>query len=64
MEDIELVKSKEEVDLGVTITEILTPDKHINKITEAMSLLRRVKMAFSCFDTKMMKKLISSTIRP
>ena len=40
MKDVELVKSKEEVVLGVTVTESLTPDRHINKITgEAMSLL-------------------------
>ena len=65
MEDVELVKSKEEVDLGVTVTESLTPDRHINKITgEAMNLLRRVRMAFSYLDTEMMKKLISSMIRP
>ena len=65
IKDVELVKLKEEVDLGVTVTESLTPDRHINKITgEAMNLLRRVKMAFSYLDTEMMKKLISSMIRP
>ena len=60
-----LKKSKEEEDLGVTFTESLTPDKHINKITgEVMNLLRRIKMSFTYMDVEMMRILISSLIRP
>ena len=60
-----LKKSKEEVDLGVTFTENLTPDKHIDKITrEVTDMLRRIKMAFSYIDVDMMKVLISALIRP
>ena len=65
MGGVSLKKSGEEVDLGVTITESLTPDRHINRITgEVTSLLRRIKMAFSYLDADMMKKLIGSMIRP
>ena len=65
MGGVSLEKSKEEVDLGVTVTEGLTPEKHINKITgEVNNLLRRVKMAFAYIDIDMMKKLIVSLVRP
>ena len=58
-------KSKEEVDLGVTISEEISSDKHIDKITgETMNLLRRIKMAFNYMDEDMMKILISALIRP
>ena len=33
MENTNVTKSKEEVDLGVTITKGLTPDRHIDRIT-------------------------------
>ena len=60
-----LEKTKEEVDLGVTITEKLTSDKHIDKITrELMNMLKRIKIAFSYMDMDMMRTLISSLIRP
>ena len=65
MSGASLEKSKEEVDLGVTVTERLTPEKHINRITgEVSNLLKRVKIAFMYFDVDMMKKLIVSLIRP
>ena len=65
MKGVNLEKSEKEEDLGVTVTDNLTPDKHINRVVgEAMSLLRRVKMAFSYVDTDMIKTLISSMIRP
>ncbi len=39
MDDVKLQKSKEEIDLRVTVTKNLTPDKHIDKITgEKMNL--------------------------
>ena len=65
MENFNLERSTAEVDLGVTITEGLTPDKHINRITgEVTNLLRRIRVAFSYLDADMMKKLITSMIRP
>ena len=65
MNDVQLEKSVEEVDLGVTITEGLTPDRHISRITgEMTSLLRRIKMAFSYLDVDMMRKVICAMIRP
>ena len=65
MEDVRLEKSSEELDLGVTITEGLTPDKHINKMTgKANNLLRRIKMAFIYKDKDMMRKVLVTMIRP
>ena len=61
----QLSKTKQEKDLGVTIQENLTPDRHINKITgEAYNIIRRIKAAFTYLDEEMMKKLIVSMIRP
>ncbi len=41
MDGVKLQKSKEEMDLGVTVTVNLTPDIHIDKITgEMMNLLK------------------------
>ncbi len=58
MDGVNLKKLKE-MDLGVTVTENLTPDRHINKITgERINLLKRIKMAFSYLDEGMIKKLI------
>ena len=65
MDEVSLEKSGVEVDLGVTITEGLTPDRHISRITgEVMNLLRRVKMAFTYLDSDMMRKFIVSLVRP
>ena len=51
-----LKKVKEEGDLGITISENLTLDKHIDKITrEIMNMLKRIKIAFSYMDIDMMK---------
>ncbi len=38
MRDVTLEKSGEEVDLGITITEGLIPDRHISKITGEFSV--------------------------
>ncbi len=60
MDGVKLKKSKEEVNLGVTVTEKLTPDRHIDKITgETMNLLKRVKMAFLYLDEGMIKKVVN-----
>ncbi len=41
MDGVKLKKSKEEMDLEVTVTENLTTDRHIDKITgETMTLLK------------------------
>ncbi len=65
MDGVKLQKSKEEVDLGVIVTENLTPDRHIDKITgETMNLLKRVRIAFSYLDEGMIKKLLTSMLRP
>ena len=65
MEGVGLVKTNEEVDLGVTVTEGLTPDRHIHKVTaKANNLLRRVKMAFTYLDKDMMRKIIVTMVRP
>ena len=64
MENVSLKKSKKEVDLGMTITRSLIPDRPIDKITgEVSSLLRRIEMAFSYLDADMMRKLITVMIR-
>ena len=65
MEGVKLEKSSEEVDLGVTITQGLTPDRHISKITrKATNLLRRIKMAFTYLDKDMIRKMFITMIRP
>ena len=65
MDGAVLKKTKEELDLGVTITEGLTSDRHIDKIMgEVTNLLKRIRMAFSYIDADMMKTLITSLIRP
>ncbi len=47
------------------ITDKLTFGKHINRITgETYKLLRNIKTAFTYLDEEMMKKLITSMIRP
>ena len=51
--------------MGVTISEGLNPDKHINRITgEVTNLLRRIRMGFSYLDVDIIKNLFSSMIRP
>ncbi len=51
--------------LGVTVTDKLTFGKHINRITgEAYNLLRNIKVAFTYLDEQMVKKLITTMIRP
>ena len=64
MNGVRLEKSKE-VDLGVTVTEDLTPDKHIDKIAGGMmNLLKRVRVAFLYLDERMIKKILTSVVRP
>ncbi len=59
------MKKTEEKDLGVTITDKLAFGKHINGITgETYNLLRNIKATFTYLDEEMVKKLITSMIRP
>ena len=58
-------KASEEKDLGVICDEDLSPEKHINKITgESMNLLKNIRTAFAYLDESMMKKIITTMIRP
>ncbi len=59
------MKKTDEKDLGVTITDKLAFGKHINRITgETYNLIRNIKAAFTNLDEEMVKKLITSMIRP
>ena len=52
-------------DLGVWITDNLSPEKYINEITgDTYQLLKNIRMAFKYLDEEMIKKLITSLIRP
>ena len=46
------------------MTDNLSPEKHINKITgDTYQLLRNIRMAFKYLDEEMINKLITSLIR-
>merc|ERR1712035_231476 len=65
MGEVGIKKTKEEKDLGITISENLTPEIHVNNIVSATyELLRKIKRAFTYMDEEMMKKLIEYMIRP
>ena len=50
--------------LGVWITNKLSPDKHINRITgDTYQQLRNIRIAFKYLDEEMINKLIMSLIR-
>ena len=58
-------KTKEEKDLGVNIMDNLSPEKHVNRITaETYNLLRNIRVAFIYVDEEMIKKLVTTLIRP
>ena len=58
-------KAEEEKDLGVTVQNDLSPEKHINKIVGATyRLLVNMRVAFHYMDVEMLRKLIVSIIRP
>ena len=64
MGDVEIKKTKDEKDLGITISDNLSPEKHVNNIVGATyELLRKMKRAFTYMDEEMMK-LIEYMIRP
>lgn len=65
MGDIPLNKAKEEKDLGVIIQETLGPERHISKIFgTTYNMLTNIRVAFHYMDKEMMKKIITSMIRP
>ena len=51
-------------DLGVTLSEDLSPEKYINKITrETLKLLKNIRVAFAFLDEEMMRKIVTTTLR-
>ena len=63
MENKWINKTNVEKNLGVWITDNLSPEKHINKITgDTYQMLRNIRMAFKYLDDEMFKKLITSFI--
>ena len=61
--DKEVKKVEFEKDLGVVITNYMTPDKQINKIIgETYNLLRSIKVAFAYMDEEMVKKILITMI--
>ena len=65
MGGVNILKSKEERDLGVMIQDTLSPEKHINGIFRSTyNLLANIRVAFNYLDKEMMKKIITSIIRP
>ena len=58
-------RSMSEKDLGIIVSDNLSPEKHINKIVgETYNLLRNIRVAFTYMDEDMVRKLIVSMIRP
>ena len=54
MGDVEIKKTKEEKDLGITISDNLSPEKHVNNIVGATyELLRKMKRAFNYMDEEL-----------
>ena len=60
-----ILKSREERDLGIVVQDTLSPEKHINGIfASTYRTLANIRVAFNYMDTNMMKKIITSMIRP
>ena len=65
MGEEELKKVHEEKDLGVIIQDSLKPEKHIGKIFgETYRMLRNIRAAFHHMSGEMMKKILTTMIRP
>ena len=63
--NVVLMESDKERDLGVTVSKKLSPEDHINeKVRSAYALLANLKVAFTYVDIEMVKKIITSFIRP
>ena len=64
-DEVELKKVTNEKDLGVIMQGDSQPESHINKIfRETYNLIRNIGLAFHYMDGEIMKKLISTIIRP
>ena len=60
-----LLTSEKEKDLGVVINNRLSPTDHINeKIRNMYALLANMRVAFTYIDEDMLRKIITSFIRP
>ena len=63
--DEKIPSADREKDLGVVINDKFHPDDHINQITSKMyHLLRNMKIAFTYIDADMVRKIITTYIRP
>ena len=61
----EILNTKEEKDLGVVIQDTLSPEQHINQIFgSTYRTLTNIRVAFHFTDKDMMKKILTSMIRP
>ena len=61
----QIIKSKEEKDLGVIIQDTMTPERHIGGIFGATyRMLTNIRLAFNYLDKDIMKKIITNMIRP
>ena len=57
--------AREEKDLGVVIQDNLASEKHINRIfDDTLWMLRNIQMGFHFLDKDMMRKIITTMIRP
>ena len=55
----------EEKVFGVTSTESLSPEKHLNNVVgETYNSLRNIKVAFAYLDKDMIRKIFVTMIRP
>ena len=57
--------AEKERDLGVVINHKLEPEDHVNQVTGKMhNLLANMKIAFTYIDANMVRKIITTFIRP
>ncbi len=55
----------EEKDLGVTMQDTLSPEKHINKLFgETCRMIQNIRVSFHYMDKETMKKIITTLTRP
>ena len=60
-----IIKVDKEKDLGIVMQNNLSPEKHINKIFgETYNMLRNIRVTFHYMDKEMMKKIISTMLKP
>ena len=60
-----ILKTKEVKDLGVVIQEILSPEQHISQLFgSTYKILTSIRVAFHYMDKDMMRKILTSMIRP